>query len=906
MRQAIVVVWITLAVGMGDMSGEARRATAGSSAAGPTVTTGRLQIRKAAYQASFGRTEGFSFSPAIGGAYSQRLTWRYRLDGLGAGRTRTMLGPVDPQIGPQGAHVVEFRRPGLVERYVADDRGVEQIFVLERSPGAGDVRIDGEIRAHDVAVRKDGGLAFSDREGWSVHYSRPIAYDARKRSVAVRAELTGTRLSLVLDGPSLADAVYPITIDPHIVAGPTLSYTDSDAQDTDVAYNARLGEFLVVFSAAKLQKPGGRQIRVQRFDAVGNAIGVSQVIVDNDMNVAPRVAYHLHTNQYLVVWQQTLLSVPNAQPVARALRLDTMAQVLGTAFTLNDSKGSRAYRPDVAARNFTVQQPRAETESAWLVTWRTTTGQLWSVGVMQERIHAGGAEMGETPLSVNNTQVIGAVDEQAVAHDPLIDRYVVVWHEEGTLRGRTVGAAQGDLADEFGVELPFGGDSPRQPAIACDAGIPRCMVAYIIDSFLGDDLLAGTYMHSGAVPVQHYAEPIPEMLDRACARPAVAPEGGGFALAYQRLDPGIPGTIPTSGWDVHGVALLTLSDYVHFPLTNDGSLQGIGADQRPSIALGAYGFTLNAWQRQTTSTARAVGTALGFSTYAARFVHGRGGDYDGDGRSDLFLFEPEQQQWRIRTASAALFTVPMGLPGDIPVLMDVDADGLSDLGTWRPSTGVFQVLRRATNTWVSATLGIGADIPVPGDYVGSAADDFAVFRPWTGTWSVIDGEAGTLHTGQLGVIGDIPVPADFDRNGKVDLAVWRSGSGWYSVNIDGSGAIAHLGFATADATPLAADLTGDGWVDRVLVMPGLFEWEIRDGVTGQSRLRSFYNWQAGSIPMLLDWWHDERPEIAIYNSRDQEWRICDPQIHNQFSICGGANLDVVAFGSAKALPASRP
>jgi hypothetical protein len=899
-RQAIVVVWIAVAVGEDLMHGEARRTAAPPAA----VPAGSMEIRRDAYRASFGR-EGFEYSPAIAGEHSPRLRWRYRLDGLEARGTRTPMAAVDPQVSADGPDVIEFRRPGLVERYVASDTGVEQVFVLERSPGPGDVRVAGEIRAFDVAARKDGGLSFSDRNGWSVHYSRPFAFDARNRPVDVRVELAGTRLSLILDGASLAGAVYPITIDPHLVAGPTLAFTYTDAQDTDVTFNAARNEFVVVFSASNPLQPGGRHIHVQRFDAVGNPIAPSQVVAATEVNVAPRVAHHLHSNRYLVVWQQTKLSTLKVFPVVRALLLDADAQPLGAAFTLNDAKGSRGYRPDVAARNFTAQKPAAADHSSWLVTWRTTTGELGSVAVMQERIHADGTEMGETQLSVNTTQVIGAVDEQAVAHDPVVDRYVVVWHENDALRGRTVGPVAGDLADEFEVEMPPpGGQHPRQPAIACDAGIPRCMVAYIVDSFLGDDLLAGTYMHSGAVPVQHYAKVIPEMLGQACARPAVTAEGGGFALAYQRFKPGA-GLIPNAGWDVKGVALLTLSDYVHFPLTDDGSLHGLGADQTPSIALGAYGFTLNTWQRQTSSTQRSVATAVGFSTYQ-RFVHGKGGDYDGDGKSDLFLYEPAQHQWRIRTATAALFTVPMGMVGDLPVLMDVDADGRTDLGTWRPTSGQFRVLRSTTSTWQTANLGSGGDIPVPGDYVGGTADDFAVFRPWTGTWIVIDGEDATVHTRQLGEIGDIPVPADFDGDGKVDLAVWRSGDGWHSINMDGTGAIDYAGFAWADGTPLAADFTGDGVVDRSLVTFTIADWEIRDGKTDESRSRSLVSWTQGSIPMALDWWHDERLDLAVYNAKDQVWKICDPQIQAAFSVCGGVNLDTVPFGSARALPAAHP
>ena len=89
------------------------------------------------------------------------------------------------------------------------------------------------------------------------------------------------------------------------------------------------------------------------------------------------------------------------------------------------------------------------------------------------------------------------------------------------------------------------------------------------------------------------------------------------------------------------------------------------------------------------------------------------------------------QQWRIRTASAANYAVPMGVMGDLPVLMDLDLDGRTDLGIWRPSTGEFRVQRSSNNLVAVVTLGSGGDVPVPGDYVGTNHDDFAVFQPWS-------------------------------------------------------------------------------------------------------------------------------------------------------------------------------
>ncbi len=274
-------------------------------------------------------------------------------------------------------------------------------------------------------------------------------------------------------------------------------------------------------------------------------------------------------------------------------------------------------------------------------------------------------------------------------------------------------------------------------------------------------------------------------------------------------------------------------------------------------------------------------------------------DLDGDGKTDPSIFRPSgcgpgcpgNEWWWLNSSNGTNGAVQFGsATADIITPADFTGDGKTDIARWRPSTGVWWVLRSDDLSFYTFPFGANGDIPMPADYDGDGEADATVFRPSTNTWysrRSIDGEVTIIP---FGAAGDLPIAGDFDGDGKADIAIYRptgeSGAGewWYLRSSDGGYRAYAFGSATDKAVP--ADFTGDGKSDLAFWRPSTGEWFVL-----RSEDETFFAFPFGittDIPVPGDYDGDGETDAAIFRPSENIWYIRGST----------AGVSVVPFGAS--------
>ncbi|MDB4285567.1 carbohydrate-binding protein [bacterium] len=234
-------------------------------------------------------------------------------------------------------------------------------------------------------------------------------------------------------------------------------------------------------------------------------------------------------------------------------------------------------------------------------------------------------------------------------------------------------------------------------------------------------------------------------------------------------------------------------------------------------------------------------------------------DFDGDGRADIAVYDPNTNNWSIlQSASSTVWNYTWGLlPSDLPVAGDYDGDGLADPAAYQ-ANGTWHLARSAAG-YAGLQLGSPGVINVPADYDGDGATDMAIYEPWTGIWHLSQTTLG--YFGILwGDIGDIPVPADYDGDGITDFAVFRpSNQTWY-LDCSNVGPQTFVWGLLPTDKPVPGDYDGDG-IDDIAVYQANGTWHLARTSAGYAGLQLG---APGDIPVPADYDGDGAIDMAIF------------------------------------------
>lgn len=394
---------------------------------------GHLWAVGASWKASFG-ADGVTYFPRVGASEPRNrpLALSPDLVTLG-GEPLTIERATQPV---RHGDRVALDHGSFAERYDLAVDSVEQSFVFESLPRAGELVLRIPVGSELDAVESSIGLEFRSERG-RITYSRAVAIDARGRRTEATTRIEDGAITIRVGADVLADAALPLVIDPVLNA----IFPDSTTSDTfeiDAAYDAFNAVWVVayeqVFSATD------HDVYAKMYGSTGSLLATASIDVTTNSWVAPRIADHASAHKFLVVAGQTASSGGAktvrgriAQPNGTLLTTDPSVSISGSlsgvclapdvggdsnaaspgswcvvferqatasdrtiVYCLVSSAGTIAVGPNTVP--FVAGTPdehptisKANGGTAWTIAWERSISFPLSSTIMGARISAGGA-----------------------------------------------------------------------------------------------------------------------------------------------------------------------------------------------------------------------------------------------------------------------------------------------------------------------------------------------------------------------------------------------------------------------------------------------------------------------------------------------------------------------------------
>ena len=194
-----------------------------------------------------------------------------------------------------------------------------------------------------------------------------------------------------------------------------------------------------------------------------------------------------------------------------------------------------------------------------------------------------------------------------------------------------------------------------------------------------------------------------------------------------------------------------------------------------------------------------------------------------------------------------------------PTTLGYDRIGLRRGGSW--------FLRSDLGPGISTAYaeGLPGDVPVAGDLDADGDDSISLWRD--GLWMLRNSTGGAVDTVQYGQRGDVPLLGDWDGNGTDTLAVFRSGT-WFFKSTNHGTTTKMIRFGGRGDRPVAGDWNGDGRTDIAVLRGNRFYQQVN----GRS-LPSFAYGVSGDLPVAGDWDHDGTDTLGLFHAATGTWNF---------------------------------
>jgi len=339
----------------------------------PVLDKDRYVVKDRTYEATFG-TEGVVYFPVLrGDSPSSPVFFSVSQIGLSTGpvfwSSETVTRPVKKE-----NTLLYQRTPEITEVYEILRRGVEQSWIIKKNPGtdsSSDLRIIIDVKTSLTGrMTPEMEIEFVDEGGTpKVRYSRATIIDGNGKvlEVAPYWDAEGSRIVLDISGRWLAEAAYPVVVDPLIGTNIRVDTLTTADNYPAIAFDGT--NYLIVWQSGTPNATGTGTTAIMgvRVSNTGTILDATPLTIGDTANrddEFPSVTYDSVNSRYIVVWM-TWNSTSSSDIYRNTV---TTAGVVGTSTRIL-AGGTRIFAyPTVACcdvnNNYYVVYGRAGTQGS--------------------------------------------------------------------------------------------------------------------------------------------------------------------------------------------------------------------------------------------------------------------------------------------------------------------------------------------------------------------------------------------------------------------------------------------------------------------------------------------------------------------------------------------------------------
>ena len=305
------------------------------------------------YKASF--HAGMTFVPYLGSDYphNQPLSWQ---------TTSAMVGDVELIQGNatpvQQDYRYEYRFGGITEAYDVLAEGLEQTFIINQLPAAGDLVITGSVTTALQALNVSPAhqaVIVHDAQGRAItRYGEAVAFDANGDRIALATGFKNGAISLHVPAAWLANAALPVVVDPllsrvQIAIWGAGTGNDGEVGEVDICRDdeATTNNVMITYTRDASALDGDVWARLCNDDLSGGALVFSDITTSWDTDETS-CAFVGGADRFVIALRRYFRTLTPTQSRIRAHVHDSGSLVLNTLYaSLFTSSSRNEWRPDV-------------------------------------------------------------------------------------------------------------------------------------------------------------------------------------------------------------------------------------------------------------------------------------------------------------------------------------------------------------------------------------------------------------------------------------------------------------------------------------------------------------------------------------------------------------------------------